>query len=168
MAFNLTRAAGALASLRHAKATTATVRAQLIRVPARLARSARRLILHLPRDWPWEPAWRRLFRGGPRPARRLSPNHTPCGARPETRRTSRTSRRVSPRRAPQARSRVQSGAIKNRNGGSRLSVDAFRGKHALPPGGASRLAVLPSWPWAPRSPDRLSLKREAQKPAGTA
>lgn len=61
IAFNLTRAAGALASLRHAKATTATVRAQLIRVPARLARSARRLTLHLPRDWPWEPAWQQLF-----------------------------------------------------------------------------------------------------------
>jgi hypothetical protein len=61
MAFNLTRAAGAVASLLHAKATTATIRAQLIRVPARLARSARRVTLHLPRDWPWEPAWQRLF-----------------------------------------------------------------------------------------------------------
>ena len=57
----VTRAAGALASLVHAKATTATVRAQLIRVPARLASSARRLTLHLPRDWPWEPAWQQLF-----------------------------------------------------------------------------------------------------------
>lgn len=45
-AFNLTRAACALASLFHAKATTATIRDQLISVPARLARSARRL--HLP------------------------------------------------------------------------------------------------------------------------
>ena len=61
IAFNLTRAAGALASLVHAKATTATVRAQLIRVPARLASSARRLVLHLPREWPWEPAWQEMF-----------------------------------------------------------------------------------------------------------
>ncbi|RFU19746.1 IS1380 family transposase [Geodermatophilus marinus] len=67
MAFNLTRAAGALASAFHAKATTGTIRAQLIAVPARLARSARRLRLHLPRDWPWEHAWTQLFdaTGGP-------------------------------------------------------------------------------------------------------
>jgi hypothetical protein len=61
IAFNLTRAAGALASKFHARATTGTIRAQLITVPARLARSARRLRLHLPRDWPWEPAWTQLF-----------------------------------------------------------------------------------------------------------
>ncbi|MGI8682140.1 MAG: IS1380 family transposase [Mycobacteriales bacterium] len=61
MAFNLTRAAGALASTVHAKATTSTIRAQLINVPARLARSARRLVLHLPECWPWEQAWQRLL-----------------------------------------------------------------------------------------------------------
>jgi hypothetical protein len=61
IAFNLTRAAGALASTFHAKATTATIRAQLIAVPVRLARSARRLRLHLPRDWPWRTAWTELF-----------------------------------------------------------------------------------------------------------
>jgi hypothetical protein len=63
MAFNLTRAAGALASVFHAKATTATIRAQLINVPARLARSARRLSLHLPAGWPWEQAWQRMLTG---------------------------------------------------------------------------------------------------------
>src|SRR3954470_8675941 len=61
IAFNLTRAAGALASTFHARATTGTIRAQLIAVPARIARSARRLRLHLPRDWPWEQAWSQLF-----------------------------------------------------------------------------------------------------------
>jgi len=61
IAFNLTRAAGCLASLLHARATTGTIRAQLINVPARLAHSARRLDLHLPRHWPWEPAWTQLF-----------------------------------------------------------------------------------------------------------
>jgi hypothetical protein len=61
MAFNFTRAAGTLASGFHAKATTATIRTQLIAVPARIARSARRLRLHLPRDWPWEQAWTQLF-----------------------------------------------------------------------------------------------------------
>jgi hypothetical protein len=61
IAFNLTRAAGALASTFHARATTATIRTQLIAVPARIARSARRLRLHLPRDWPWQTAWAQLF-----------------------------------------------------------------------------------------------------------
>jgi hypothetical protein len=63
MAFNLTRAAGALASTFHAKATTGTIRAQLINVPARIARSARRLTLHLPAGWPWEQAWQRMHPG---------------------------------------------------------------------------------------------------------
>jgi len=60
MAFNLTRAGGVLASTFHAKATTGTIRAQLINVPARLACSARRMVLHLPVDWPWETAWTQL------------------------------------------------------------------------------------------------------------
>jgi hypothetical protein len=48
MTYNLLRAAGALTSAFHAKATTATLRAHLVDVPARIARSARRLTLHLP------------------------------------------------------------------------------------------------------------------------
>jgi len=71
IAFNLTRAAGCLASAFHAKATTGTIRAQLINIPARLARSARRLRMHLPQHWPWEQAWSQLFQATlapPRPA----------------------------------------------------------------------------------------------------
>jgi len=60
MAFNLTRAAGALASTFHARATTGTIRAQLITVPGRLAHSARRLTLHLPTGWPWQAAWEQM------------------------------------------------------------------------------------------------------------
>ena len=60
IAFNLTRAAGVLASSFHARATTGTIRAQLITVPARLARSARRLVLHLPTAWPWRAAWEQM------------------------------------------------------------------------------------------------------------
>jgi hypothetical protein len=52
IAHNLTRAAGALASTFHARAHTATIRTHLINVPARLARSTRRLTLHLPDLWP--------------------------------------------------------------------------------------------------------------------
>jgi hypothetical protein len=61
MAFNLTRAAGALASTFHAKATSATVRRQLINVAARVTRSARRATMRLPAAWPWATAWQRLF-----------------------------------------------------------------------------------------------------------
>ena len=61
IALNLTRAAGTIASVFHAKATTATIRRQLIAVPARLARSARRLVLHLPTDWPWQDGGDALF-----------------------------------------------------------------------------------------------------------
>jgi hypothetical protein len=60
IAHNLTRAAGVLAGVFHARATTATIRTHLINVPARLARSARRLTLHLPEHWPWQPAWESL------------------------------------------------------------------------------------------------------------
>lgn len=63
IAFNLTRAAGLLADQagRLARATTATIRRTLIHVPARLARSARRVTLHLPEAWPWQTAFNRLF-----------------------------------------------------------------------------------------------------------
>ncbi len=61
MSFNLTRAAGALASTFHAKATTATVRRHLINVAARITRSARRSTLGLPAAWPWANQWQRLF-----------------------------------------------------------------------------------------------------------
>lgn len=61
IAHNLTRAAGCAASAFHARAETATIRAQLITVPARIARSGRRLAMHLPEHWPWQTAWQRLF-----------------------------------------------------------------------------------------------------------
>ena len=64
IAFNLTRAAATLAAtdaLRLARATTATVRRTLIQIPCRIATSARRLTLHLPRDWPWQTGWNHLI-----------------------------------------------------------------------------------------------------------
>jgi Transposase DDE domain group 1 len=71
MAFNLTRAAAATAGTSLAKATTATIRRKLINVPARIASSARRLLLHLPTAWPWETLWTQLLTrvcGPPSPA----------------------------------------------------------------------------------------------------
>jgi hypothetical protein len=62
MAFNLTRAAATLTKTATlAKAATATIRRKLITVPARIATSARRLHLHLPRAWPWETDWSALY-----------------------------------------------------------------------------------------------------------
>jgi len=61
IAFNITRAAGALTGTDLARAMTATVRRKLIHVPARAATRGRRLVLHLPRAWPWQDAWSDLF-----------------------------------------------------------------------------------------------------------
>jgi hypothetical protein len=61
IAHNLTRAAGCLASLFHAKARTATLRRHLITVPARIARRSRRIILRLPTNWPHQDCFNDLF-----------------------------------------------------------------------------------------------------------
>lgn len=61
IAHNLLRAAGSLTSVFHAKATTATLRAHLICIPARISRSARCVTVHLPEHWPWQHAWKQLF-----------------------------------------------------------------------------------------------------------
>lgn len=59
IAFNLARAAAVAAAMRTAR--WATVRTLIINVPARLARTGRRLVLHLPAAWPWAPAWQALW-----------------------------------------------------------------------------------------------------------
>lgn len=62
MAFNLTRAAATLTGTSSlVRATTATIRRKLIKVPARIASSARRLRLHLLEGWPWQTAWSTLY-----------------------------------------------------------------------------------------------------------
>jgi hypothetical protein len=61
IAFNLTRAAATLTGGRLATATTPTLRRTLIGVPARIAHSARRLLMHLPTAWPWQDAFDDLF-----------------------------------------------------------------------------------------------------------
>ena len=89
IAHNLLHTAGILASGPdvagpHARARGATLRRQLISVPARLARPARAPVLHLPSRWPWAPAWLRLWNHliGHRPTSRcLTP--TPPTHRPE-------------------------------------------------------------------------------------
>lgn len=61
IAFNLTRAAGVLASRFHARARWKTLFDHLIAVPARVANRARSWRLHLPRNWPWQTAWEAMF-----------------------------------------------------------------------------------------------------------
>lgn len=61
LAHNLLRATGVLAGGRHATARGATLRRRLVTVPARLARPARRPVLHLPRSWPWRTGWQQLW-----------------------------------------------------------------------------------------------------------
>jgi len=58
---NLLRAAGTLASPKHAVARGGTLRRQIITVPARLARPQRRRVLHLPAHWPWAQQWAALW-----------------------------------------------------------------------------------------------------------
>ncbi len=58
IAFNIARAAAVAADL--AKARWATLRRKLINVPARIAATGRRLVLHLPTHWPWADAWEAL------------------------------------------------------------------------------------------------------------
>ena len=79
-AHSLTRAAGTLASTFHARATTAaTIRAHLINVPARTARSARRITLRLPSGWPGRPPGKACTPPSTdQPGQR--PDHPPDGA----------------------------------------------------------------------------------------
>lgn len=69
IAHNLTRAAGCLASLFHARARTGTLRRHLITVPARIARRSRRITLRLPLNWPHRDALGGLFTASHAPPR---------------------------------------------------------------------------------------------------
>lgn len=59
LAFNLARTASIAAGM--ATARWASLRRRVITIPARLAASGRRLVLHLPTQWPWAPAWTALW-----------------------------------------------------------------------------------------------------------
>jgi len=61
IAHNLTRAAATLVGRGYATARAATVRRHLINLAGRIARHARGVTIHLPRQWPWQHPWLRLF-----------------------------------------------------------------------------------------------------------
>lgn len=69
MTHNLLRAAAGLMGGRMSKARAQTLRTRIILVPARIARRARRLILNLPRDWPWAEEFSRLWQAALSPPR---------------------------------------------------------------------------------------------------
>ncbi len=60
---NLLRAAGTLAGPALAVARGATLRRQIVTVPARIAAPQRRKMLHLPAHWPWAQQWKALWNG---------------------------------------------------------------------------------------------------------
>ncbi len=61
IAHNLLRAAGTLAGGDHAVARGATLRRDLVNVPARYAAPARKPMLHLPAHWPRQTDWKTLW-----------------------------------------------------------------------------------------------------------
>ena len=61
IAHNLLRAAGTIAGGEHAVARGATLRRDLVTVPARFAAPARKPTLHLPAHWPWQIGWKTLW-----------------------------------------------------------------------------------------------------------
>ena len=69
IAFNLARAAAVAADLPTAR--WATLRTRIINVPARIATTARRLVLHLPRHWRWAAGWESLWATATGPPRHL-------------------------------------------------------------------------------------------------
>lgn len=61
IAHNLLRAAGTLAGGHHTVARGATMRRDLVNVPARFAAPARKPMLHLPAYWPRRTGWKQLW-----------------------------------------------------------------------------------------------------------
>jgi hypothetical protein len=61
IAHNLLRAAATLAGEHHAVARGATLRRDLVNVPARYAAPARKPMLHLPAHWPRQTEWKALW-----------------------------------------------------------------------------------------------------------
>jgi hypothetical protein len=62
LAHNLARWVGTIGLGKEAAPmTTKTLRTRFLALPGRMTRSARRQLLHLPRDWPWEEQFRKML-----------------------------------------------------------------------------------------------------------
>lgn len=71
IAFNLSRAAAVAAGTPTARMST--MARTIIAVPARLATTSRRLVMHLPTRWPWRHAWQNLWDTATGPPATASP-----------------------------------------------------------------------------------------------
>ena len=69
---NLLRAAAGVVGGRMGKVRAQTLRTRIISVPARIAHRDRKLILHLPRAWPWATEFSRLWQSALGPPRTVS------------------------------------------------------------------------------------------------
>jgi len=63
LAHNLVRWVAAIGLGTPGQVVAKTLRRRLLVVPGRLTRSARRRLLHLPRDWPWAPEFQQALTG---------------------------------------------------------------------------------------------------------
>lgn len=72
MAHNLIRVTATILGGKLARARAHTIRTKILAVPARIAHRARKLILHLPLEWKWEEAFKRLWRATLSPPNRPS------------------------------------------------------------------------------------------------
>ena len=71
IAFNIARATAVAAAMRTAR--WATVRTRIINVPARIATTGRRLVLHLPTHWAWSGGWELLWSTATSPPLTVTP-----------------------------------------------------------------------------------------------
>ncbi len=71
IAFNIARATAVAAAMR--TAPWATVRTRIINVPARIATTGRRLVLHLPTHWAWSGGWELLWSTATSPPLTVTP-----------------------------------------------------------------------------------------------
>ena len=71
IAFNIARATAVAAAMRTAR--WATVRTRIINVPARIATTGRRLVLHLPTHWAWSGGWEQLWSTATSPPLTVTP-----------------------------------------------------------------------------------------------
>lgn len=71
IAFNLSRAAAVAAGTPTARMST--MARTIIAVPARLATTSRRLVMHLPTRWPWRHAWQNLWEAATSPPTPATP-----------------------------------------------------------------------------------------------
>lgn len=71
IAFNIARATAVAASMRTAR--WATLRTRIINIPARIASTGRRLIVHLPTHWPWANNWEQLWSTATGPPATVAP-----------------------------------------------------------------------------------------------